>query len=390
MNYETIRHCFEDALILIVHFSEGPLPNCCRTELKFNLGDGTHHNQSVKSFGLRCLISLRNKLHLALAAIRCDPARSDLFHGGLEWADNLGAFYMEGDDMAIALVTGSSTGIGLATVLDLGRHGYKVYASMRNPDTAADLRTTAKGEELDIHVVQLDVTDSDAVTQRVDEILADSGAIDVLVNNAGIGGGTSIEETPDEFWTEMFETNVFGAMRVTRAVLPNMRKQGSGTIVNVSSVAGRSAIPPQGAYSASKFALEAASEVLAQEVLPHGIRVAIIEPGVILTPIFQKNLRQPDPESPYQDSVRHFGFLIMKMLQEASQPDVVSEVIREAIETDAPRLRYPVGAGAAEFISGRRQATDEEWIEFGGMSDEEWLSASKALFGIDFSPSPSS
>lgn len=288
--------------------------------------------------------------------------------------------------MATALVTGSSTGIGLATVLDLGRHGYKVYASMRNPDAADELRATITEEQLDIHVVQLDVDASDAVSQRVDEILVEAGGIDVLVNNAGIGGGTSIEQTTDEAWKAMFETNLFGAMRLIRAVLPSMRQRESGTIVNVSSIAGRAAIPPQGVYAASKFALEAASEVLAQEVRPHGIRVAIIEPGVILTPIFQKNAQQPDPDSPYRDSVRHFGFMIVKMLQEASQPDVVAQVIRHAIETDSPELRYPVGAGAEEFIRGRRKASDQEWVALGAMGDSEWLSATKAMFGIDFSP----
>ena len=288
--------------------------------------------------------------------------------------------------MATALVTGSSTGIGLATVLDLGRHGYNVYASMRNPDAAEELQKTAKDEQLEIHIVRLDVDDSDAVTERVTEVLAEAGGIDVLVNNAGIGGGTSIEETTDEAWKAMFETNFFGAMRMTRAVLPSMRERGSGTIINVSSVAGRAAIPPQGVYAASKFALEAASEVLAQEVRPHGIRVAIIEPGVILTPIFQKNAGQPDPESPYQDSVRRFGFIIAKLLPVASQPDVVAEVIRRAIETDSPKLRYPVGAGAEELIGGRRRASDEEWIDLGGMSDDEWFAATKEMFGIDFSP----
>ena len=288
--------------------------------------------------------------------------------------------------MATALVTGSSTGIGLATVLDLGRHGYNVYASMRNPDAAEDLRTTAKDEQLDIHVVQLDVNDSDAVTRRVDEVLAEAGGIDVLVNNAGIAGGTSIEETTDEAWKAMFETNLFGAMRMTRAVLPSMRERGSGTIVNMSSVAGRMAIPPQGVYAASKFALEAASEVLAQEVRPHGIRVAIIEPGVILTPIFQKNAQPPDPDSPYLDSVRRFGFVIAKMFQDVSQPEVVAKVVRHAIETDSPKLRYPVGAGAEEFIGGRSRATDEEWVDLGAMSDDEWLAATKDMFGIDFTP----
>ena len=290
--------------------------------------------------------------------------------------------------MTVALITGTSTGIGAATALHLARHGYTVYASMRQPDQSPELLATAKDEGLDLHAVQLDVDDRSAVTKRVAEVLAEAGGIDVLVNNAGLGGGNSIEETAEDFWRSMFETNLFGAIRVTQAVLPSMRERRSGTIVNISSVAGRVATPPQGAYSASKYALEAASEVLAQEVAPFGIRVAIIEPGIILTPIFQKNLHPPDPDSPYQDSARKFGFLIMKMLPDASQPDVVAEVVQYAIETDAPKLRYPVGMGAEELIAGRQKTSDEEWVALGAMNDEEWFSATRRIFGLDFRPPP--
>ena len=290
--------------------------------------------------------------------------------------------------MTVALITGTSTGIGLATALHLARNGYNVYASMRNLDGSAELRATAEKDGLDIHTVQLDVDDSQAVKERVAEVLKDAGRIDVLVNNAGVAGGGAVEEMPEEAWKAMFETNFFGVVRMIQAVLPSMRQQESGTVVNVSSVAGRLAISPQGAYSASKFALEGMSEVLAQEVARYNVRVAIIEPGVILTPIFQKNLRAPDPDSPYLDGSRRMGFLYMKMLQDPSKADVVAEVIKHAIETDSPKLRYPAGGGADELLGGRQQITDEEWVELGKMSDDEWLAATKRIFGIDFRPPP--
>ena len=287
--------------------------------------------------------------------------------------------------MAVALITGSSTGIGLATALHLARNDYTVYASMRQPDKATELQATVKAEDLDLHTVQLDVDDDASVSERVAAIEKEAGAIDVLVNNAGIAGALAIEEMEIDFWKSIFETNLFGAMRMTRAVLPAMRERGSGTIVNVTSVAGRVALAPQAAYAASKHALEAASEVLAQEVGTFGIRVAIIEPGVIVTPIFQK-ANPPFPNSAYDHTQRKFGFLFMKMLQDPGQPDTVAEMVQHAIETDSPKLRYPVGGGAEDLIAGRAKASDEEWAALGGLSDDEWFDATKRMFGLDFRP----
>lgn len=287
--------------------------------------------------------------------------------------------------MTVALITGSSTGIGLATALHLARNGYTVYASMRQPAQATELQATVKAEGLDLHTVQLDVDDDASVSERVAAIEAEASGIDVLVNNAGIGGNLAIEEMEIEFWKSIFETNLFGAIRMTRAVLPAMRKRGSGTIVNVSSVTGRVAVAPQAAYAASKHALEAASEVLAQEVRTFGIRVAIIEPGVIITPIHQKS-NPPVPNSAYGHTQRKIRYYSMKMAQNASQPDTVAEMVRHAIETGSPKLRYPVGAGAEDLIAGRAKASDEEWAAMGAMSDDEWFTATKRLFGLDFRP----
>ena len=138
--------------------------------------------------------------------------------------------------MTVALVTGTSTGIGLATALHLGRKGYKVYASMRNLEGSAELRAAAEDERLDVRTVQLNVDDSQAVKERMAEVLSDAGRIDVLINNAGIGGGTAVEETSEEAWKAMFETNFFGAVRMIQAVLPSMRQQASGTIINLAHI----------------------------------------------------------------------------------------------------------------------------------------------------------
>jgi NAD(P)-dependent dehydrogenase (short-subunit alcohol dehydrogenase family) len=199
--------------------------------------------------------------------------------------------------MSVVLVTGSSTGIGLATALHFGRLGGGVYAGVRNIATASELTQAIAAEKLPIHPITLDVDDQASVSRAVGEILSREGRIDVLVNNAGIGGGGPVEDVPIDWVKSLFETNYLGAIRMIQAVLPGMRERRSGAIVNVSSIAGRLAIAGHGHYSAVKHALEAISEALAQEVVEFGIRVAIVEPGVVVTPIFTKAKRFADPKS---------------------------------------------------------------------------------------------
>src|SRR5215831_14900963 len=170
--------------------------------------------------------------------------------------------------MSIALVTGSSTGIGFETAVALARSNHEVFAGMRNPNAAPELAALASKEKLPISVVRLDVDSDESVRSAAGEILATRGRIDVLVNNAGIPGSGPVEELELEGFRRIMETNFFGVLRCTQAVLPRMREQKSGHIINVSSVAGRISIAPQAAYTASKWALEAMSEVLAQEVKP--------------------------------------------------------------------------------------------------------------------------
>src|SRR5437899_5267202 len=241
--------------------------------------------------------------------------------------------------MAVVLITGCSSGIGLATARHFARLGDEVHAGVRHPSTAGELTAAIESDKLKIAPLTLDVDDDASVRRGVQEVIARSGRIDVLVDNAGIGGGGPIEDVPIEFAKAMFETNYFGAVRMIQAVLPGMRERRSGVIVNVSSIAGRVAVAGHGHYSAVKHALEAASEVLAQEVGGFGIRVAVVEPGVVITPIFTKAKRFADPSSPYFNHVKRLLLFYEKQMPKAAQPADVAEVIYEAATMKSPRLR---------------------------------------------------
>lgn len=292
--------------------------------------------------------------------------------------------------MTVSLVTGSSTGIGEATAIRLARAGHHTFASMRNPDAGQGLRELAETEALKLEVIQLDVTDPDSCERAVDSVVERAGTIDVLVNNAGIGGGGPIEETSDEQWQAVFDTNLFGLVRMTRLVLPHMRKQESGSIVNVSSGAGRVSHTPQAVYAASKWAVEAVSESLAQEVRRFGIKVAIIEPGVILTPIFGKADQTADPDSPYAEARRRLNGIFGVWLPQAGAASEVADTILTAIESDAPLRRYTIGPGSQEIIDFRATLSDEEWAELGReMTDEELNELYRPVMGEDIFPTAS-
>ena len=280
--------------------------------------------------------------------------------------------------MAVVIVTGSSSGIGLATAAHFARAGHEVYAGVRNPAAATDLAAEPR-----LHVLTLDVDDADSVTRAARDVLDRAGRVDVLVNNAGIGGGGPIADVPVDFAKQMFETNYFGAIRMTQAVLPAMRAQGNGAIVNVSSVWGRMAIAGHGHYCAAKHALEAASEALAQEVFGLGIRVAIVEPGVVVTPIFKKAKRFTDPASPYAVHVRRL-LLLYQLVKTPSQPDDAARVIYDAALGPAPRLRHVVGDDARKVLAGRARVSDEDYVATGGeMSEEDFLALNRRRYGFD-------
>ncbi len=280
------------------------------------------------------------------------------------------------------LITGCSTGIGRVTAVTLARTGHTVVATMRRPDDHPDLPALAAEERLALHVAALDVEDDESVHRAVEASLATHGGIDVLVNNAGIGGSGPIEEAPLDLFRRTFETNVLGAVRCARAVLPAMRARGSGAIVNVTSLAGRLVIGAHGPYAASKFALEAVSEALAQEVAGFGIRVAIVEPGVIATPILKK-ARPPLPESAYPHHRRLRALLAASFRAYQAPPELVADAIRRFIESDDRTLRHPVGPDFAVLMGWRQRLSDEGWVALGALDDDEWCRRVTEATGLD-------
>jgi NAD(P)-dependent dehydrogenase (short-subunit alcohol dehydrogenase family) len=288
--------------------------------------------------------------------------------------------------MTISLVTGTSTGIGLATAIRLARDGHTVYASMRDLAKAGPLRAAAEEAGVELEVVALDVDDDSSIRDGIGAILEREGRVDNLVNNAGIDDGDCLEETPLETFRAVMETNFHGAIRCIQAVLPGMRARRSGCIVNVSSLTGR--VPSSGAsaYCASKAALEAASECLAAEVSGFDVRVALIEPGLVLTPIFGKR-RLPSADSPYADLYRRSLALFPKLIESASTAEDTAEIIAYSIRTETPRLRYLVGSDAETIVDHRARMTDEEFVAMGQCeSDEDFFASFERHFGIDVRP----
>jgi NAD(P)-dependent dehydrogenase (short-subunit alcohol dehydrogenase family) len=273
--------------------------------------------------------------------------------------------------MAVALITGCSSGIGKHTALEMARRGYRVFATMRNLEGASHLRADAAKENLDIAIVQLDVTDPDSVTRAIDHAVRESGRIDVLVNNAGIGTAGPLEDFTDEDIETVFETNFFGAVRTTRAVLPTMRSQRSGTIIMMSSISGLRTFNFMSIYSASKFALEAASNGLRYELRPFGIRVVLIEPGNYRTRI-GPNMRYPHRlRLTYRDTCDPLYAAMMAKQAQPSTPNFplgdahdIAKLAADIAQAEAPKARYLIGKDA------------EYWMEMGDDEFEQRLGES--------------
>jgi len=271
--------------------------------------------------------------------------------------------------MASVLITGTSKGIGLETALHLGRAGHTVYATMRNPAGLTELGRAAAAEMLPIHISAMDVDSDDSVGAGMAAIEKLAGTVDVLVNNAGIARDGSVEELPLADFRAVMETNYFGALRCTKAVAGAMRRRGSGCIINVTSIAGKLVTSPLGAYAASKFALEAASEALAQELKTFGVRVAIVEPGIIDTPM-ARSIGEMNLETPYPQG-RRMQKLFLDTLADPTGPLCVAEKIKEIIETGTWQLRHVVGPTAAPTLAWRAAMTDEQYVELNGAPDDE-------------------
>jgi NAD(P)-dependent dehydrogenase (short-subunit alcohol dehydrogenase family) len=283
--------------------------------------------------------------------------------------------------MSKVLITGTSSGIGFETALVLGRGGHRVLATMRNLERGAALRERVEKEQLPITIVEMDVDSDSSVDAATSAIGAQTGCIDVLVNNAGIERKGSIEGLALDDFRATMETNYFGALRLIRAWLPDMRKRQSGCIINVTSVAGRIACSPLAPYSASKFALEALSEALAQEVKAFNIRVAVVQPGIIDTAMARR-IEEACTDAAYPQ-VRRFGHMFEASLEKPTPPTIVAEKIREIIESGTQKLRHPVGPDAEGFLGWRASLTDEEWVEWGALSDDAWYERVAKDFGLD-------
>jgi NAD(P)-dependent dehydrogenase (short-subunit alcohol dehydrogenase family) len=267
--------------------------------------------------------------------------------------------------MAVVVITGCSSGFGLATSLAFARRGDRVYATMRNLAKAGDLSAAAAAENLTIEVLELDVTDDASVVRAVGHVMEAAGRIDVLVNNAGVEHWGALEYLPDELVRITFETNVFGATRMIRAVLPVMRAQQSGVIVNISSAAGRlPGLPANWAYSASKHALCSMSDSLSGEVQPFGIRVVSIEPGFYATHNLA-NATRPAPGTPYQELEGALVTFLEHSLDHGGDPANVAEaVVRVANDPTSPR-HVPVGPDADMFIQAAATMSEKEWEDVG-------------------------
>jgi NAD(P)-dependent dehydrogenase (short-subunit alcohol dehydrogenase family) len=289
--------------------------------------------------------------------------------------------------MTVALVTGANSGIGRGVAIDLAAKGWEVYGSMRDLAKGEKLRAMADAAGVTVHPVVLDVTDTESVNRAVAEVLDRSGGIDVLVNNAGVGGNAVAEECPIELYAEVMDVNLHGTVRCIQAVVPHMRRRGSGCIVNISSVAGRIAAIAQSPYVTSKWAVEGLSEGLAQELAPFGIRVVIVEPGVVKSAIFAKHTDAPEPTGAYDAAYRRMFRFYAAGLAQPGQPSEVAEVIYQAATTDRPRLRWTCGWGGEELASRRPSVSDEDWVALGAIDDDaEYEARFEEIFGLDIRP----
>jgi NAD(P)-dependent dehydrogenase (short-subunit alcohol dehydrogenase family) len=276
----------------------------------------------------------------------------------------------------VAVVTGSSSGIGFETCLILARNGFHTYATMRKVDGGGggskQIIDIAKNENLPLKVLQLDVDNDKSVLDAINRIVTEYGSIDVIVNNAGYALVGALEQTSMEEIKAQFETNFFGAVRVMQAVIPAMREQRSGKIINITSIGGRIAIPLDSIYHATKFALEGLSESIQYELEPFGIKVILVEPGAVGSN-FWKNWMMAakasssddnNTNSQYKQIQNNMLVSFKQMEQNAIHPSEVANVILQAVKDDNPDFRYVVGKDAATILETRKKMSDREFQNF--------------------------
>ena len=264
----------------------------------------------------------------------------------------------------VALITGCSSGIGYETALMLARNGYHTFATMRNTKKSDSLEEIIRKERLDLNIRQLDVNDDTSIENTINCIKREANRIDVLINNAGYGLVGFFEDLTLDEIRNQFETNFFGVLNITKKIIPIMRLQKSGTIINVSSGAGQVGFPGISAYVSTKFAIEGFSESLMYELLPYGIKVVIIEPGVIKTNFFRNCIvseHSMKKSSPYSRSLDKFQKNVELMQEHATSPIDVAKVIIQVLGNNEPKQRYIVGNDVAMILEAKKNLSDIEF-----------------------------
>ena len=264
----------------------------------------------------------------------------------------------------VAVVTGSSSGIGFETSLLLAKNGFHTFATVRNPEKAKAIRDVSDRGELPIQVVELDVNNDKSVNAAINKIKDEANRIDVVVNNAGYSLIGALEDLSMDEIKAQFETNLFGTIRVIKAALPIMREQQGGTIVNVSSMAGRVGFPLFPVYSGTKFALEGVSESMRLEIDPLGIKIVLIEPGTIRSNFASNAIvgkKAADPSSPYASQIETLQKSTTRFINQGTPAEEVAKVILNAVTIDNPELRYLVGNDAIQMIEARKGMSDQEF-----------------------------
>lgn len=268
---------------------------------------------------------------------------------------------------AVVLVTGASSGIGRACAIHLAHQGYYVFGTTRrDPDQVIeDLRQSlASPDQLDI--VTMDVDDNEAVIQVMEIIVEKTGRLDAVVNCAGFGIAGAVEETSDEEVRSIFETNLLGIVRVCRAAIPTMRTQGSGILINISSIGGRIGLPFQGFYSATKFALEGLIEALRMEIHEFGIRAVLIEPGDFCTGFTDSRhlVKSSSLSDVYRASQEHVLSIVEKDERGGASPDAIARLVARILTKRSPRVRYTVGPVAQKLAAGLKRILPSKWFEW--------------------------
>ena len=283
--------------------------------------------------------------------------------------------------MKVVLITGCSTGIGLATATQFSNEDYQVIATARNPESSEEL--VELGKKDNVLLKELDVCDQVSVDKLFD-VLNDFD-VDILINNAGVGGSGSVENAGIEFAKILMETNYFGALRMIKKVIPSMRIKKSGAIINVSSQAGRRPFALMSHYCATKYALNGLSESMAHELARFNIRVTLIEPGTVITPIFGKGNSIPEDEENYSIFQGRMIRQVTKGLTELGcGPEVIAKCMVDFVTTEDPKLHYLLASDAVDNVDVYEKYGPETWVADGEiLDDDEFFSVMKDRYGYE-------